>query len=280
VATRNVDPATGPANSVRPPMAPHVLRGKVSVTEAKRAHDALHSPANPPRRWHRRRAMADSLPDWWPASLKQAAPGAVDARRRGTLTHRLCALLDLEALAAGASVADEVERLVALGDFTRDEAGALLVDDVESFFRDAPLGRRVLAARAEVRREVPFTMRLSARDFDPAAAPDDIVLVQGIVDLLMTERPRGGPARRTIIDFKTDGHYGVSVDELDALVAEYRPQLLLYREGMMRALGVAIDESWLHFLRVRSPERIDPEDDPREALAILNAAVVLPRETS
>lgn len=267
----------------RPPAPAHVLRGKVSVTEAKRAHDALHSPANPPRRrrWARRATADDAVPDWWPAALTLGASATnADPRRRGTLTHRLCALVDLEALARGESVAGEVERLVALGDFTAEEARLLLVDDVEFFFRDTPLGQRVIAARAEVRREVPFTMRLRAGDFNPAAAdPDDIVLVQGIVDLLMTERPRGGPPRRTIIDFKTDARYGVSIEDLDALLAEYRPQLLLYREGMGRALGVAIDQAWLHFLRVRQPERVDPGPDPGEALGILNAAVVLPRET-
>lgn len=269
------------ASVEHPPLPAHVVRGKVSVTEAKRAHDALHAPDNPPRRWHaRRRNDADALPDWWPASLAPTSPAAIDPRRRGTLTHRLCALVDLEALAAGASVAEEVERLVAMGDFTPDEASTLLIDDVEFFFRDTDLGRRVLAARAEVRREVPFTMRLRAGDVAAGGAPpDEIVLVQGIVDLVMTERPRGQAPRRTIIDFKTDARYGVALDELDALVAEYRPQMLLYREGMARALGVPIDATYLYFLRVRSPEAVDPAAEAGEALGILQAALVLPRPT-
>jgi len=236
----------GDCSAVRP------LRAKVAATEAKRAWEALHHELNPPAEPVPQRRTADE-PAWWPASLvaaKEAAPAS--GRRAGTLTHRLCALADLDAIARGATAADELARLAADGYFTERETRLVRVADIDIFFRETPLGARVLANRARVRREVPFSMRLRSGEIDPdSAAPDDVLLFQGVVDLLFVDEDD----RLAILDFKTD-QLGQSAEESDELVAAYRPQIALYAVGIERALGRPVDEAWLHFLRIAQTERI------------------------
>lgn len=248
------------------------LRAKISATEAKRAWEALHHELNPPAEPYRARAASQEEPPWWPASLLAAKEGAAPAgRRAGTLTHRLCALADLDAVAKGRTAREELARLVAEGYFTEREAPLILVDDVETFFRECPLGRRVLANRASVRREVPFTIRLRAGEVVAAAgeASGDVLLFQGVVDLLFTDSFTDA---LVLVDFKTDAWDGTA-EHYEELEAAYRPQLALYSVGIERALGRPVDEAWIHFLRAQQDQRVDRAGE-EEWLEWLRAAYV------
>ncbi|MDK2971111.1 MAG: ATP-dependent helicase/nuclease subunit [Candidatus Sumerlaeota bacterium] len=243
--------------SAEPPAVP--LRAKVSATEAKRAYDSLFSPDNPPAILVRRsRAASSDDPEWWPMLL--SAPAASSSgRRRGTLAHRLCALADLDELAKGKTVADELDRLTTEGFFTPEEAATIPTADIQKFFVQPGLGPRLLDARATARREVPFTARIARAEIDPDHADsEEFLIFQGIVDLLFEERDApGAPARLVLVDFKTDRWDGTT-SGLERLEAAYSPQIALYRIGIERALDRSVDEAWLYFLSGSVP--IAPSD--------------------
>lgn len=256
--------------------APVAVRAKVSATEAKRAFEALHSPDNPPAapRGRTRRRTKD-LPDWWPTALtpEQESGGA----HRGTLTHRLCALVDLEALAAGATVAEELERLVARRFFSEADAARIPISDVQRFFALPGLGARVLAARATARREVPFTIRLSPTELgEPTVADAGWIVFQGMVDLLFEEPdPDAGGRRLVLVDFKTDRWDGTTTG-MESLERAYTPQIGLYRLGIERALGRPVEEAWLHFLSGNVSLHVTEGGRPEDWRPWLAAACLLP----
>ena len=65
-------------------------------------------------------------------------------------------------------------------------------------FLESPLAEEMRQAETAAR-EYRFTVLMPARDYDPAAAEEDSILLQGVVDCWF-ETPKGV----TVVDFKTD----------------------------------------------------------------------------
>lgn len=251
----------------RPPDAR--VRAKVSVSEAKRAADSLHSEFNRPRRWTPRSRRAPGDPPAW-ASERLFQRAGLGPMAFGTLVHRFYALVDLDALAQGASVEGEVARLAAGGFFSAEEAALLDPAMLRGFLED-DLGQRLLASRATARREEPFTLGAPASEFDPAAAPDGLVVVQGVADLLFLDRQPSGRERLVLVDYKTDRWNG-TVDDLDRLREAYAPQVKIYCAGVQGLLGRPVDEAWLYFLRAPQAMPVDPPASQAEWIGLLRAA--------
>jgi len=86
------------------------------------------------------------------------------------------------------------------------------------------------------------TVLMPARDYDPAAAEEDSILLQGVVDCWF-ETPEG----ITVVDFKTDF---VQTEEDVAQHAElYRGQLAAYSLALERVLEKAVTRKALYFLQ-------------------------------
>ncbi len=251
------------------------LRAKVSATEAKRVYESLHSEENPPARpavaYIKKSEKAE--PEWWPASLTEQPKTRSGGRRVGTLTHRLCALLDLEAVKNGILSSEQLDRLTHDGFFTEDEAAMISTKDIDNFFRDPELGQRVVRAHATAQREIPFTVRLDAGELEPNySVPNEGLLFQGVVDLMFREPTRNGTGEQIIlVDFKTDYWDGTS-EHFFALEEAYRSQMILYRVGMERALGTPVAETWLYFLRASQPIKVNSPTDEEEWLRYLRDA--------
>lgn len=101
----------------------------------------------------------------------------MNGKIRGTLTHRVMELIDLDAVRSRtetlrAVIAREVKRIVLSGQMTEQEAGVVNQWQVARFF-ESDLGKRMLRS-SRVEREFNFTMRVRT--------PIDAV-VQGIIDL-------------------------------------------------------------------------------------------------
>ena len=196
-----------------------------------------------------------------------AGPPGPSPTERGEATHLLLQHADLggplDAQAFGRLGAALVDREI----MTADQLRAADVQGAARFFR-SDLGRWLVSRRAAVRREVPFTLALPAREVygscretgaagAGAAAPDradgasaggvagagpddDIVLVQGIIDVLVVE-----PDGLTILDFKTDR---VAAAEAPARAEAYRLQLDLYRRAAEAVWDRPVKASYLYFL--------------------------------
>ena len=76
-----------------------------------------------------------------------------------------------------------------------------------------------------MRREFPFALLLPAKDILGNDAPDDDIMVQGIIDMfLMTDDGI------EIVDFKTD--YVSNTDEENEKAQHYASQLALYEKAL------------------------------------------------
>ena len=155
---------------------------------------------------------------------------------RGTATHLVLQYLDLQNL----DVPGQVEKLRLEAKLTAEQAAAVDVPALRRFL-ESPLAEEMRQAETAAR-EYRFTVLMPARDYDPAAAEEDSILLQGVVDCWF-ETPKGV----TVVDFKTDF---VQTEEDVAQHAElYRGQLAAYSLALERVLEKAVTRKALYFLQ-------------------------------
>ena len=155
---------------------------------------------------------------------------------RGTAPHLVLQYLDLQNL----DVPGQVEKLRLEAKLTAEQAAAVDVPALRRFL-ESPLAEEMRQAETAAR-EYRFTVLMPARDYDPAAAEEDSILLQGVVDCWF-ETPEG----ITVVDFKTDF---VQTEEDVAQHAElYRGQLAAYSLALERVLEKAVTRKALYFLQ-------------------------------
>jgi len=174
----------------------------------------------------------------------------LSAAERGLAVHAFLAKIDLRDVSP-AGLAAQLERLRDSGLLSQEEASEIDLAALARFF-DSPLGRTIRAAAADggdsrrLWRELPFTMRLSARGFasralEDAAAPGEMVVVQGVIDCLVREGNRF-----LVIDYKTDA---VRPGEEERAAPRYAWQVRLYREFVARSAQTRAVHGFLVFLQ-------------------------------
>ncbi|MBX6350026.1 MAG: PD-(D/E)XK nuclease family protein, partial [Clostridia bacterium] len=144
-----------------------------------------------------------------------------------------------------AEVRATLERLRELGYVREAAAGAVDPAWVTSFFA-SEVGRRILAHPEDVRREWMFTLGLGASEAYPGvvAAPDDLVVVQGVVDLLAGPRAyEGGEPGWLLVDFKTDREPAGGAAEL---LRRHEGQVRTYARAVREITGVPVREAYLY----------------------------------
>lgn len=173
------------------------------------------------------------------------------ARARGIATHRVLELLDFRALAAGASVDQQISRMIVDGALL--DADAPLVDRAAlNWFLSTPLAARLLEAACgksslELQREIPFTwispsLPLTSTD------PEDWPTVRGIIDALLIHRDQ---RTAEIFDYKTD-----ALHAWQTRVPEYRRQMRYYLRAAADILGFPVTRASLIFLTARRIETV------------------------
>lgn len=199
--------------------------------QSSRAPRTIEPKLPPPR-------QSRSLPRRTPSQLAggdtviadQLFGGGGDAARlRGTAVHAWCEQIEwlddglpdrawLEQIARDKGCLDPVDPLVeAFATMLRGEIAAELT-------------RTTFADGAEVKREMPFAVRL------------DDGLLTGMIDRLTLERDGDGRVVRAVVhDFKTDRISAGDGAAIDERVAHYTPQLSAYRGATAKLFG--IDES-------------------------------------
>ena len=122
-----------------------------------------------------------------------------------------------------------------------------------AFFQTA-IGQKMIENPQAVRREVSFTMAVSAQEIrqgrllDRVVDEDQTVIVQGTVDAIYLEEDK-----ITIIDYKTDRlAKGQSLP-----IERYQMQMAIYRAAMERAFYLPVTKVCLYFTQARKIEMID-----------------------
>jgi ATP-dependent helicase/nuclease subunit A len=130
------------------------------------------------------------------------------------------------------------------------QLGSLDMEALAVFWQ-SDIGKGLLDQRKFLKRELAFTARfateelatLSGAKSEAETAPDEYVVVQGVVDLAALM-----PEEIWIVDFKTDRF---PISALAEKVEEYRSQLALYGAALGRVYKKPVTKSWLGFLHQR-----------------------------
>ncbi len=162
-----------------------------------------------------------------------SAAGALEARARGTLVHRLFETLDFRAPSAPAA-ADVAAHARELALRTSAEEREEIVRLIAGAL--AAPGAARLAGAVALRREYPFAFTLTGAAANGAVDHAGAVLVNGVIDLLAEE----SDGSRLVIDYKSD-RIG-SEEDLAALVErEYGIQRLVYALAVLREGAPAVE---------------------------------------
>ena len=185
--------------------------------------------------------------------FRKAEPGVcrpLTAAQRGTAMHTFLQYADLSRVGTLASLGAEADRLCAEGRLNAQERAVLDLGALNALF-DSPLGRQMRGAPG-LRREFRFQLLCEARAYFPEGAPDDRLLLQGVVDCCF-EEPDGSI---TVVDYKTDR---VSAAEVPARAAHYRGQLLAYAGALERIFARPVHRCVLWFLHTGTQYEIPLE---------------------
>ena len=90
--------------------------------------------------------------------------------------------------------------------------------------------------KGKLYREKPFVMGKPAREVLEESSSEEMILIQGIVDVFFEE-----PDGIVLMDYKTD-----RVKNGRELSERYRTQMELYQEAVERALGKSVKERMLY----------------------------------
>jgi ATP-dependent helicase/nuclease subunit A len=170
----------------------------------------------------------------------------VSASEVGLAHHRFLQCLDLARANSLPDLERETDRLVQARLLSPDEKSALDLPALAAFWQ-SEVGQQIRARAPAVRREWPFTCRLTARDLEalgPGAVetvPEgEFIVVQGVADLVVLLDDE-----TWLLDFKTDHFREVEMGEK---VQQYTPQLQLYRLALERIRQKPVTRAWFHFL--------------------------------
>ena len=172
----------------------------------------------------------------------------LSAAQIGSAHHLFLQFAALEKLGDTAAVKAEAGRLRDKGRLTPAETASLDVEALAAFWRSG-VGKRILAQRECVHREIPFTARCSPADLAECGLTlnlpaEEFLVVQGIADLAVIL-----PKEIWLVDFKTDE---VRDWELEERKKQYAPQLKLYARSLERIYQRPVTECVLHFLSCRT----------------------------
>ncbi len=183
---------------------------------------------------------AHNAQDEAPIKLTQPAflsKGGLTPAQRGTATHVFLEHLDLT---SRQTAAEQAGQMVADGILTEAQMQVLALPKIQRFLESDTAKR--MAASPMLLREFPFAVERPITTFDidlgglPADAADETIMVQGIADAVFEEN-----GELVIVDYKTD-----RVDRADILADRYRPQLLIYKDALSRALGKPVKECLIY----------------------------------
>lgn len=152
----------------------------------------------------------------------------------GTAMHRFLECFDFARDDYADSFKEQLEYMQAVKSLSDDEFARINHRKLLAFLKDNTASRMSKAAcNGKLYKEKPFVFGSDAgRLFNDADSSDEMILVQGIIDVFFEEEDG-----IVLLDYKTD-----KVDEDQELVLRYERQLQLYKEAIEHAYNVPVKE--------------------------------------
>ena len=150
-------------------------------------------------------------------------------------------------------VENELNRLAEKKILSTEQAHAVDKRKIERFFASDLY--KTFMAENKVRREFKFSVLVPAQAYFPVAAdaPEENVLLQGVIDCLIETRDGF-----VILDFKTDRiKKGGAVERAE----QYRPQLAAYARAVHEIYGRPVRACVLYFFHTGDTEWVSLDED-------------------
>lgn len=164
---------------------------------------------------------------------KVPAAGAL----RGTAVHRLLECFDFRRVPLSDGLEEQIAEMLEDGRLTKEQERLISRRKIREFFENPIAQRMALAdAKGHLYREKAFVMGEQAKNLFEIAQGDQMILVQGIIDVFFEEEDGV-----VLLDYKTD-----RVDNEKQLILRYTKQLQLYAAAIERTGNRKVKEAYLY----------------------------------
>ncbi|MHB8131064.1 MAG: UvrD-helicase domain-containing protein [Mobilitalea sp.] len=182
-----------------------------------------------------------------PAFIRQEE-AEVTGTDRGTLYHKVMELIDLTRVSSKSDLTKELERLVQSNRIKESDVKMLKLDYIFGFVSSNIAERmRKAQANSKLYKEKQFVIGIKAAEVMKDIDSDELILIQGIVDVFFEE-----DGELVLLDYKSD----IVVTE-ELLVKRYRVQLEYYRKALEQMLNKKVKEMIIFSLPLSKEIRID-----------------------
>ncbi|MEK4010459.1 helicase-exonuclease AddAB subunit AddA [Peribacillus sp. FSL M8-0224] len=214
-----------------------VYRSKQSVSELKRQYELKDEQSSTELLRKFKRPITKRPTFMQEKSLTPA--------ERGTITHLVMQHIDLSKDITIQSIQQLIIDLIQRELLTEEQKEAVDPETIVDFF-DSEIGQRMQRAKS-IRREVPFTMSLPAKEaYSDWKAGDEEVLIQGVIDCIF-EDEQG----LVLLDYKTDtitGRFANGYEGAKGILADrYQMQLQLYTRAVEGIMNKKVTGRYLFF---------------------------------
>lgn len=161
---------------------------------------------------------------------------------RGSAFHKVMELLDFTKIYTSEGLKEEIEHLKEEGYLDAEMAACIHVADV-MYFLSSDAGKRMheAAKAGKLFKEQPFVMGVDAKTFYPESESEELVLIQGIIDVFWEE-----DGALVVLDYKTD-----KVWKTQQLVDKYQEQLHLYGKALQQMTEKPVKEKVIYSFTLR-----------------------------
>lgn len=208
------------------------MRTKVSVSEIKhRAMDRMMAEETAEAVEPKEREQEEHHVPAFMEGVREENTGA----KRGTAMHRVLECYDFKQ--PPDSMQQQLIRMQERG-LVKQELLELVNQKALKTFLESPLARRMEKAAAEGKlyREKPFVMGEPAKEVLEGVISEEMVLIQGIIDVFFEE-----DNEMVLLDYKTD-----RIKKKTELADRYRTQIELYQKAIERAARKRVKERLLY----------------------------------
>ena len=153
--------------------------------------------------------------------------------QRGTLIHLCIQKLDEKKEYSRADIVEFINSLQDRNVISETEAKSIDIDMLYKYTKSS-LWQELKKAK-EIHKETPFYINIPAQTIYDGAEENEMILVQGIIDLYYIDEKEN----LILIDYKTDY---VPNGDVSKLERKYKVQLDLYKKALEEALGKKVDK--------------------------------------
>lgn len=184
-------------------------------------------------------AFVATVPKFISEDLKEVSGAA-----RGTIIHKVLDKVNFTLIKTREDMDKEADRLIEEGHMTRPELDKVNLDEIFAFSKSDIASRVAIAMeKGKVKKEQPFVMGIEAKDLYNDVDYDEIILVQGIIDLFFEE-----DGELVILDYKSDS---LKPGEEDELVKRYAAQMDYYKKAIEQITKQKVKEKIIYSLTLR-----------------------------